>query len=748
MSLRLPFTIFAALLVACAGLSSAMAEDGDAILVLDASGSMWGQIDGEPKIAIAKSVLADLLSDLPAERRLGLIAYGHNREGDCSDIEELAPVGADRAVIASAVEGITPKGKTPMADSVKLAAEKLSYTEQKATVILISDGIETCEPDPCGVAAALEAAGADFTAHVIGFDVTEENELAQLQCIAENTGGQFTSASNASELGEALDATVVAAPEAAPAQANLYLRATELQGGLLIEDGLNWTVRPSAGGDPVVSEQNAGVVETTIEPGEYDVSVVRASDGLKGEAKGVVIRANAQKTVTIALTFPVEATVRAEPASSGVAGSNVKVYFTGPERQGDYISLAEKGSNDSATKTYQYARQGNPAELRLPVEPGTYELRYVLGRPIRTLASIDFEVTPATATLTAADTAVAGQSVEVTFTGPPPGSGDYITITEPDARENAYKSYAYTAQGSPATIRMPLEPGDYEIRFVQGSTKVLARHAITVTAALATVLAPETALVGETVKVEFTGPPSASGDYITVTTPDAPANKYGDYAYTKQGSPAEIRMPVDPGTYEIRFIQGSKKVIARQSILVEDVASSISAKSEAIAGETIDVEFVGPPAGDGDFITVTAIDAAPGKYGGYAYVKNGSPAEIRMPLDAGDYEIRYVQANKKVIARQAISVVAATATLDAPASALAKSTISVAFTGPPAGSGDYIAVSEIGSGERAYVYYAYVANGSPASLRMPNEPGDFELRFVQGSKKVLVRQPITITPAQ
>ncbi len=71
------FVFLITALPAAAQNASAEAGAGDSILVLDASGSMWGQIEGEAKITIAKSVLADLLKDLPAERRLGLIAYGH-----------------------------------------------------------------------------------------------------------------------------------------------------------------------------------------------------------------------------------------------------------------------------------------------------------------------------------------------------------------------------------------------------------------------------------------------------------------------------------------------------------------------------------------------------------------------------------------------------------------------------------------------------------------------------------------------
>ena len=744
-----PFLGVLAAILCLVGFSQAVADDGDAMLVLDASGSMWGQIDGEPKIAIAKTVLSDLLKELPADRRLGLIAYGHNRKGDCADIEQLATVGTDRAAIAAAVKGLNPKGKTPMADAVKLAAEKLSYTEQKATVILISDGVETCAPDPCGVAAALEAAGVDFTAHVIGFDVTEENEVAQLKCIAENTGGEFVSASNASELGQALEATVVAVPEDAVREANLYLRATELTGGVLIDEGLNWTVTPSAGGESVLTEKNSGVVEAIVEPGTYDISVLRPADGLKGEAKAVVIRPNAHKTVTIALTFDVTATIRSEPEQNGVAGGYLKVFFTGPERTGDFISIAEKDTRGSASKDYHYVRNGNPAVLRLPLEPGTYELRYVLGRPIRILARETFTVTPATATLMAPETAIAGETLEVEFTGPPPAGGDFVTITKSDAADRSYLSYAYTRNGSPAKIRMPIEPGAYELRFVQGNEKVLARKAIEVTKALATVLAPETAFAGETIAVEFTGPPAGSGDFITVTLPDAKPRKYNDYAYARNGSPAEIRVPLEAGEYEIRYIQGNEKIIAKQPISVKAISASVSAnKTTAVAGETLSIVFEGPVAGAGDFITVTKLDAAGKKYTDYAYTKNGSPAEVRLPLEAGDYEIRYVQGNTKVIARQAVTVTPATATLDAPATAAAKSTLSVVFTGPPTGTGDYIGVSNVDDADNKYVYYAYTKNGSPVNLSMPQQAGDYELRFVQASRKVLARQPIKITPAE
>ncbi|QBK30454.1 PAN domain-containing protein [Roseitalea porphyridii] len=187
-----------------------------AIIVMDGSGSMWGQIDGRTKIEIARETLGGVLTAIPDDLELGLIAYGHRERGACSDIEEIvAPGTGNRDAIAEAVGALNPKGKTPISDAVRIAAESLRYTEDKATVILVTDGIETCEADPCAAATALDQQGIDFTAHVIGFGLSDE-EGAQVSCLAENTGGKFIMAGNADELGDALTETVTAEPEPEP----------------------------------------------------------------------------------------------------------------------------------------------------------------------------------------------------------------------------------------------------------------------------------------------------------------------------------------------------------------------------------------------------------------------------------------------------------------------------------------------------------------------------------------------------
>lgn len=85
-----------------------------------------------------------------------------------------------------------------------MAAEHLQSSERKATVILVSDGEETCNADPCALGAELEKLGVDFTAHVVGFDLPQGKARAQLQCLAKSTGGRYVEARDAAELNNAL----------------------------------------------------------------------------------------------------------------------------------------------------------------------------------------------------------------------------------------------------------------------------------------------------------------------------------------------------------------------------------------------------------------------------------------------------------------------------------------------------------------------------------------------------------------
>ena len=253
------------------------------IVVLDASGSMWGQIDGKPKLEIARQSLRTVLQSLPADRELGLMAYGHREKGSCEDIELVVPPAAGTAgAITAAADSMKFLGKTPLTAAVRKAAEALKYTEEKATVILITDGLETCNADPCALGKELKAAGVDFTAHVVGFGLTAD-EGRQVACLAENTGGKYIQATDAAGLEEALKQTVVEkpapepkpapAPEPAKVEFNLLPTLTLAQGSpdITTDIGQSWVLYKAnadgSRGDYVSTEY--GPWRGNAEPGKY-----------------------------------------------------------------------------------------------------------------------------------------------------------------------------------------------------------------------------------------------------------------------------------------------------------------------------------------------------------------------------------------------------------------------------------------------------------------------------------------------
>ena len=191
------------------------------LLIVDSSNSMWGQVDGKSKMETARTTLTKLVTDLPADTKLALMAYGHTKEKDCNDIELLSAIGKDTPDMLSKLIGsLTPTGKTPIAGALEKSKAAFAGLEgQNNNIVLISDGLESCDGDPCAVATSLKEAGIKARAHVIGFGVSED-EGKQLGCIAENSGGKYFDASDTASFNDAVtEVTQLAQAEPAPAPA-------------------------------------------------------------------------------------------------------------------------------------------------------------------------------------------------------------------------------------------------------------------------------------------------------------------------------------------------------------------------------------------------------------------------------------------------------------------------------------------------------------------------------------------------
>lgn len=714
--------------------ASAIAQERTMIIV-DGSGSMWGQIEGVPKLTIARQTLREVLQGVPPTTELGLMSYGHREKGNCGDIEIIVPPAAGTsALIANEVDNLNFLGKTPLGDAVQMAAEELRFTEDKANVVLITDGIETCGANICAIANALESGGIDFTAHVVGFGLSQK-EGEQISCLATNTGGEFFLANDASSLVAALN-EVVAAPLPL-----ITLMARDQEENIVDDVPLNWEVR-DAGGDVVAQADDASSIAEAFEAGDYTILV--SGEGVSGGMEFSIGEDMGGQTLYV----PVERnilTASLEAPAEVAAGADIEVVWDGPNDSGDYITIVEIGTREGGFGNYAYTQNGQPAVFAALDGIGTYELRYVHGPTDKTLATRQIEIVQVSGTLEAPKNVGAGGSIEVVWTGPDNRS-DYITIVEVGAEEGEFMDYAYTRNGSPATINAPDVPGIYELRYVLNqSDRTLVSRPISVVGVEGTLEAPDSVAGGAEFEVVWTGPDNRS-DFITIVKAGAEEGAYLDYAYTQNGSPAKITAPDDVGTYEIRYVMNqSDRTLASRNIEVTAISGSVKIINNPVPGGVVEVEWSGPD-NRSDFITIVEAGAPEGDYGDYAYTQRGSPVVLDVPRALGAFEVRYVlNQSDRTLASAPLVLRPAVAEISVPASISAGGVLEVSWKGP-GNREDFIEIVAAGADVNAGpLSEARTSQGSPLSLFAPADAGEYEVRYkMRDTGEVLASVPLRV----
>ncbi|MEU9303573.1 VWA domain-containing protein [Streptomyces sp. NPDC048269] len=194
--------------------ASATAADGPTAkeppkvdLVLDVSGSMRAtDIDGQSRMVAAKQAFNEVIDAVPDEVRLGIRTLGATYPGEdkalgCKDTKQLYPVGPlNRTEAKTAVATLAPTGWTPIGPALLAAAQDLDGGDATKRIVLITDGEDTCAPlDPCEVARDIAAKGIHLVIDTLGL-VPDAKTRAQLTCIAEATGGTYTSVQHTAEL--------------------------------------------------------------------------------------------------------------------------------------------------------------------------------------------------------------------------------------------------------------------------------------------------------------------------------------------------------------------------------------------------------------------------------------------------------------------------------------------------------------------------------------------------------------------
>lgn len=281
-------------------------ESGATMLVLDSSGSMNAQdAGGQTRLDAAKEATKKFVSELGGTIPLGLVTYGgtvdeapENQEAGCQDIHVVSGPKEDVGdSFTGPIDALHAKGYTPIGDSLKKAAEELGG--QHGTIVLVSDGIDTCAPPPvCEVAKELHEQGVDLVINTIGFNVDEEARK-ELSCIADAAGGEYLDADDADSLAAMIK-------KAAGRAADIYQSDVEqIEGSEDIsqptqlprwESGEDFIFRaeldaPPNGGEESRSDFHAESWSIPVKPGErYVATMYKTLEGAVGTPNDLYLK--------------------------------------------------------------------------------------------------------------------------------------------------------------------------------------------------------------------------------------------------------------------------------------------------------------------------------------------------------------------------------------------------------------------------------------------------------------------------
>ncbi len=649
------------------------AEPAYVELVLDASNSMWAKLeDGRPRITAAKQVLADFIAQTPADPNLhvGLRIYGSQvragQPGACDDSRLFVPLrGFDPVALLQAVREARAIGATPIAKSLQLAAADLAAIPAgaRATVLLVTDGEETCGGDVAAAVAQLKAIGANVELRIVGIGLSRAavDRFGKLAPIENANSG----AALAAALGRAVRPMLPAPPPAVPKL--LPVRVT------FTRDGKPTTVPgatvslDASGKVAALSGSPDGAAFTgQVSSGGYAPSVRLAGRPQAREFALVSVSAGARNEFVLDLSESAAATLAATPAAV-TTGQKITVAFAlaalpSAGRRGR-ICLAPPGSaQDTELASADVSGAKGSADIVAPDFSGDVEARYLedfQGEMRLAGRSNSVRISPPPIMLKAPPRVEAGSTVSVEWAGPA-FADDVINFAPASAAEaGAYVegAWARVTAGSPSALRAPLAAGEYEVRYyLAASERIGARARITVTPAVATLEAPAEAMAGDAVEVKFT--PKGGAEALCIVLPAAEPSDYGDAwgRHNDEGS-VTLTAPNEPGACELRYLAGSGVVIARRPIRILAPRATLEAPAQVKASGTVVVRWSGPR-GRGAWITITKPDAAATEYTSYQNTTEiTGPAGLSVPSEPGAYEIRFViWDGKTVVARRPLRV--------------------------------------------------------------------------------------------
>lgn len=155
----------------------------------------WGR---DTRLNIAKQILTRSVDSLRGAPNLeiALRIYGHQDEvtptyQNCDDTKLEVPFAPNNhTLIINKIKATRAKGTTPIARSLEAAAGDFPDRTARNIIILITDGIEACDDEPCVIADKLRAKGITITPFIIGLGM-DMSFLDHFDCF-----GKYSAAEN------------------------------------------------------------------------------------------------------------------------------------------------------------------------------------------------------------------------------------------------------------------------------------------------------------------------------------------------------------------------------------------------------------------------------------------------------------------------------------------------------------------------------------------------------------------------
>ncbi len=443
-----------------------------AIVIVDGSGSMWANLgqDRASKIDLVRAALRQSLTPLGPQSRIGLMSFGPR----CSDAEVVSPPDAGPGErLMPSVDKFNPRGKGPVALAIREAAKQVP-AGTAASIILLHDGPDNCQQDPCAAAAEVAKANPKLVIDIISIGL-EKADAQRMACVAKTTKGQMYEVRDASTLNAAVaealrlanpdPAMGRAAPEVgltapAPTEApGLRLTAALAGVGPALTVPVTWRVTKAEAPNDLVVKRSSPELSLNVAPGSY---VVEASLGLAKARQVVEVGSKGRTSAQLGLAAGIlKINGHADKDGNALADPIVTV-----------AAISEGGGTSRAAETAVWIARDPTAEIVLPA--GTYKVRIEDGLANK---EMQVSVTPGNAVeaqmvlgtgrleLSAAANGGAEAMTDVVYT---------LAEDDPDAPQGR-RDVARSADPAPVFI---LPAGTYYLSAQSGAAEVRDRIAV------------------------------------------------------------------------------------------------------------------------------------------------------------------------------------------------------------------------------------------------------------------------------